>query len=681
MQDEEAPPVVAVVVAHDPGPWFEECLGALGSQDYPSFSVLVVDAASAEPVAPRVASVLPGAYIRRLEENPGFGAAANDALGAVEGATHLIVSHDDVAPDPDAVRKMIEQAFRSNAGVVAPKLVSWNEPDRLLQVGMGVDRYGAPVPRIDPGEIDQSQQDEVREVFAAPGGFTLFRADLLRDLGGFDDQITLFGEDVDISWRAQIAGARVVVEPAARVRHLQATAGGLRSQPDKRFLQRRHELRAVLKNSGPVRRVLGMPRLALMATLEALYCLVTGNVAQAREVVDSWRWNLSRQRGLRQARRQVAATRHVPDRALWQLQTRSSVRLRRFARHRVAERRAGPSEEISDLFGMSAEVDERGSGEESAELDLGRHLRIRPGKQSGEGERRLRVLGFEAIALGVVVAVVLLFGVRDLVDSRLPLIGSLAPLPSPTTLLGDFFGGWGGSGTSRIGPVTPAFGMLGALGILLVGAMGVVEKLLLLGSVALGVFGASRLLRPFGSPRARLAAAIVYAATPLPWNDVSRGDLQALAAFALMPFILLRLGRASGLAPFDTPASGSIASEVLALGLLLFAAFSFVPGLLLVTIACIAAICLGSLVAGEARSARRLATVGLGGSIAALVGLGPWALGFVGGGAGLSAWLGPLGDPSRAISLGTLMRFEIGPMGAGVTALAFLAAAVYPLLV
>ena len=56
-----APAVVAVVVTHDAGPWFEETLASLAASDYPNLSVLVIDAASTEDPVPRVASVLPGA--------------------------------------------------------------------------------------------------------------------------------------------------------------------------------------------------------------------------------------------------------------------------------------------------------------------------------------------------------------------------------------------------------------------------------------------------------------------------------------------------------------------------------------------------------------------------------------------------------------------------------------------
>ena len=139
-----APPVVAVLVAHDPGDWFEECLRSFAEQDYPSLSVLVVDAGSAEPVTNRVAAVLPSAYVRRLETNPGVTAAANEVLDVVEGAAFHLLCHDDVALQPGCVRALVEEAYRSNAGIVGPKLVAWDDPEMLLQGGLAADRTGTP---------------------------------------------------------------------------------------------------------------------------------------------------------------------------------------------------------------------------------------------------------------------------------------------------------------------------------------------------------------------------------------------------------------------------------------------------------------------------------------------------------------------------------------------------------
>src|SRR6478736_6013790 len=109
------PPVVAVVVTNDAGPWLESTLAALAAQDYPALSVLVLDNGSVEDPTPRIAAAMPRAFVRRR--------AANAALGAVEGATFLCFLHDDSTLDPDAIRLMVEEAYRSNAGIVGPKLV------------------------------------------------------------------------------------------------------------------------------------------------------------------------------------------------------------------------------------------------------------------------------------------------------------------------------------------------------------------------------------------------------------------------------------------------------------------------------------------------------------------------------------------------------------------------------
>src|SRR5580700_7975067 len=231
METHIAPPVVAVIVTNNPGEWFEETLRAFAAQDYPELSILVLDAASDVDPTPRVANVLPGAFVRRMPTNRGFGATANEALTMVQGASLLLFCHDDIAPDPDAIHIMVEESFRSNAGVVGPKLVSWDDPTRLLHVGMAVDKGGAVVDRMEPGEIDHGQHDAVRDVFLAPGGCTLVRFDLFSELGGFDPDIFAMGEDLDLCWRAQILGARVVVAPGARVRHLEMLASGRRPLP------------------------------------------------------------------------------------------------------------------------------------------------------------------------------------------------------------------------------------------------------------------------------------------------------------------------------------------------------------------------------------------------------------------------------------------------------------------
>jgi Glycosyltransferase like family 2 len=195
-----APAVVVVMVTHDPGWWFEETLASIGAQTYQQVSVLVIDAGSADPddLRTRVAAILPDAHLRRLDADLGFGPAANESITAVQGAAFHLLCHDDVRLEPGVIATLVEEAFRSNAGVVGPKIVDWSDTSRLLSVGMTTDHYGQPAPYVERGDLDQEQFDSVRDVLYLQGAVTLVRSDLFAELGGFDPEIAFHGEDLDL---------------------------------------------------------------------------------------------------------------------------------------------------------------------------------------------------------------------------------------------------------------------------------------------------------------------------------------------------------------------------------------------------------------------------------------------------------------------------------------------------
>jgi GT2 family glycosyltransferase len=315
---------VAVVVTRDAGPWLEECLAGLAAQDYPALTVLVVDDGSAEDPTARIAGVTPGAFVRRLPEPVGFARAADDAAASVEGATFLLICHDDSVLDPPAVRLLVEEAYRSNAAIVGAKIVEHDRPEVLLEVGWTVDRFGHPSTGIEPGEVDQEQHDAVRDVFAVTTTTMLVRADLFAELGGFDRDASPGAEDLDLCWRARIAGARVMVAPDARARHRALDA--LPSAPgDATDQLNRVRVRAMLTSTSTRSLLWVAPLGFVLAVLEALGALVTGRRARARGLVRSWTANLRDLGGLRQARRRAQSMRTVPDGDLRYLQHRGST--------------------------------------------------------------------------------------------------------------------------------------------------------------------------------------------------------------------------------------------------------------------------------------------------------------------------------------------------------------------
>ena len=190
---------------------------------------------------------------------------------------------------------------------------------------------------------------------------------------------------------------------------------------------------------------------------------------------------------------------------------------------------------VGSAFSEDADFDELDDlGRRAGRDRFGRRVRTSP---LSTGRQR-------TVAL-VIALLVIALGTRDLFFGTLPLVGQLAPLPSWGTSWHHFFSGWQSSGVGTTAPASPAFGLLGLTGTVLFGAMGTLQRVLLLGCIPLGAWGVSRCLRPLVSPRARVVAVICYLGLPLPYGALGLGRWDGLVAYAAFPFIALGLARAA----------------------------------------------------------------------------------------------------------------------------------------
>jgi len=548
--ESRAPAVVAVVVTTGPGPGLEATLASLADQDYPEMSLLVVANGATDDVSARVAAVAPHAFVKVLDENRGFGAACNEAALMVEGTAFFLFCHDDVRLDSDAVHLMVEAAFRANAGIVAPKVVAYNDPLVLVHVGQTCDRFGVVQERIQPGEVDHGQQDLERDVFVAPGGVTLVRADLFATLRGFDPMITALGEDLDLCWRAQVAGARVIVAPTAKVAHRQTIATGERAvtaagtrRNSRQDLLRRHRLLVVATGWGRRYSIATLLALAVMDAMEFLVALVGRDTDRAGAIVGSWRWVFTHRRRIRERRRQRRELRVLSDAELHRLQVGGAHRLKRFsvllvregldrARGILPEAEPEPAVDV----GVDAGVGFGAVFAENEEFDEIPDDLVSRRRSS----RFLTSFRSQATAI-IVLAVLWAIGGRNLVAMHLPLIGRLAPLDSWWTTWRHFFASWSSNGVGTGAPGMPGYGVLAFAGTFVFGRMGILARLALLGAAPLGAIGVARLLKGRVSNRARVVASAAYLALPVGMNMVAQGRLDVLTVVAGLPFVVRRL--------------------------------------------------------------------------------------------------------------------------------------------
>src|SRR5262245_49705133 len=514
------PPVVVVMVTHDPGSGFEEALASIAAQDYPGLSVLVVDNGSDEDPTARVNSVLPDAFVRRVTASVGFGGAANHALSAVEGASFLLLCHDDVVLDPSAIRLLVEEAYRSNAAICGPRLGDWDRAEVLVDVGRAIDRFGGSHTGIEPGELDQEQHDAVRDVFYVTSAMMLVRADLFVALNGFDQDAFPGSEDLDLCWRARLAGARVLVVPDARVRHRsQSAERPATTRPDVRELARRR-VRTLLTCYSFGSLLWIIPFGLVLSMLEAVVFAFTRRRAEAFAEVRAWWWNTLHPARLRRARRRAQSLRTIHDSELRELQLGWIERVRSFLTHHHADERM---ESIGD--------------------------RLRAGLESlGNLLRHPGTIAFVAFLA------VLGFGSRKIITKGVPAVGTLVTWTGARSMLDTFGSAWHDTGLGAPKPASGALAGMAALTAATLDHPGLAQTVLVVGVFVLGPIGASRLVRRLGAQRGpAMTAALLYGVNPAARNAIANGRLGPLVLFALAPFLVSSFVRASGFGGITDP--------------------------------------------------------------------------------------------------------------------------------
>ncbi len=681
------PPVAVVVVAYRPGPWFEEALEALAAQDYSALSVLVVvvgGPADEAATAARVAAVLPEAHLASVPGGTGFGEAANRGVSMVSGVAHVLVCHDDVALAPSAVRLLLEEAYRSNAGLTCPKAVEWEDPQRLVSVGLGADRLGVARPLVEPGELDQGQHDAVREVFVASGGAVLARTDLWSALGGHEPGCGAPAGELEMSWRAQLAGARVVVAPQAVARHLGATGRGLRTGPDGQVLSvtevehHRARLRALWTCYSSLWLLFVAPVALVFLAGQSLWALAgrRDGARAAAPWLGLWR-SLGHPAQLRRARRGVRRLRRVSDFALWRSPSRGGARMRSVLRPHL-ERRGGLAAPAAPAAPAGPEPP-GGAGEPARVPRAGADLS--PGRrgpapaaapQATPASRQAR--GAAAVALALLVVV----GSRGLLGGGAPTVGQLPSLlGGPAGWLHSWWSGAGPAGLGGAAWSAPAWLLLWALGVVCLGSADAAVHLVVLAPLLLGPVGATRFAKRLVPGRGRFLAGALYASSAVAYDALAQGQLGALVVYGAAPWVLAWLVAEGGGGPSPEgtrPPAGW--SSLLRRAVVLAPVAALAPSLVLLVPLLAVALAAGYRFTGGAGPHRRLLWAPAAVAAGATALLSPWSW------STLSSWSALTGAPvGRALGVKAVLALHAGPYGGGPLGLALVVAAVVPLLI
>ena len=473
--------------------------------------------------------------------------------------------HDDSAPAEDCLELLLTAATNARSvGVVGPKQVGWDNPELLLEVGLRATASARRANDIVPGEVDQGQHDDRSDVLAVGTAGALIDRAVWEEVGGIAPWLGPFGDGLELSRAARLAGYRVIVEPTAVIRHRRASYQGLRrpaSVSHSSGAQPRTDAEAIevtLPEPDPERSFRAR-RSAQLTNWAAFSTRPIGLLLTWFVILGLMRsvWRLA-SKAPALARDELGAALAVAGRS----------RRVRAARRRLAQHTKAPASALGRLYVTAAEI--RG-----LRRDRTRQERERRARAAAPSELELRELAALARSrrrtLGAVMVLVLAlstYGLSRLLLTR-SITGGALPLFSGgwRQMWDSAWSTWIATADGYPGGVTPLLAILtlpAALGRLVgLETSALISALVLLAVplAALGAwFAAGTMTRKVAL---RAWAALVWALSPSLLLALGHGRLGALLVHLVLPWALLALARAVGADRRDLVLSGLVGAHLL----------------------------------------------------------------------------------------------------------------------
>ena len=284
--------------------------------------IVVADNGSTDASVEFVEHYYPDVEIVRLDRNYGFAEGYNRALREVE-ADYYVLLNSDVEVTPHWIEPLVAMLNTDEkVAAVTPKLLSFTEPTRFEYAGAAggfIDFLGYPFCRgriLSTTEQDCGQYDTPREVFWASGAAFCCRAEVFHSLGGFDGDFFAHMEEIDLCWRMQLAGCKVMCEPRSVVYHL---GGGTlpNESPRKLYLNYRNNLSMLFKCAPAWQRCVVAVARPAADMLSALIYLLKGQPSLASATLHAYWDFMLMHRSLAKKRHAVRTSRKAESRQIY----------------------------------------------------------------------------------------------------------------------------------------------------------------------------------------------------------------------------------------------------------------------------------------------------------------------------------------------------------------------------
>lgn len=215
-------PLVSIVILTWNGKHLlKPCFAAVRKLEYKNLELIVVDNGSTDGSQDYIRENYKDFILIENEKNLGFSGGVNRGIQAASGE-YVALLNNDAYPEPDWITNIINRFKRdSSIGIISPKMLKSKKvmgAHLIDSTGDFMSKWGATYPR-GRDLPDEGQFDEPQEIFSACAGAAVYRKEVFDTIGLFDEDFFAYYEDVDICFRARLAGYKVYYEPTALVYH------------------------------------------------------------------------------------------------------------------------------------------------------------------------------------------------------------------------------------------------------------------------------------------------------------------------------------------------------------------------------------------------------------------------------------------------------------------------------
>jgi GT2 family glycosyltransferase len=295
--------------------YLQKCFGSIARQTYPAIEVIMVDNGSADGSIEFTAEKFPWVKIVRNRENLGYVIAKNQAANAARGV-YLFSLDSDTHLDPRCVEEMVNLMESDAAiGICCAHLKSYDGSEEL-SCGFGCDFFST-----------ATYND--KEPFFSDGAGIFIRRDLYMKIGGFDEAHFMYKEDIDLGWRVNMMGNRVVGAEKAIVYHMSGGVSGVEGKRldahwhkaeryvtnyRRRFLGEKNSLRNMLKNYRYGTLLWVLPCYGLISLAEIAIFVLSGQLKTVKECyLKAYWWNIMNFPDTMRAHRRMQELRRAGD--------------------------------------------------------------------------------------------------------------------------------------------------------------------------------------------------------------------------------------------------------------------------------------------------------------------------------------------------------------------------------